>query len=345
MKLVKEKFFEAAKAILENNLEINKSPYSDKKVVLVYDLNSPLSRELSEAYIKNLEWNKSAVIVNFDEIDKDKLKQDLLSLEEDSTVILVQSTNFRLEDFRIRMSLYRAWVWCLEHNHLSYIKDDEIENYADSIEYKTPYYDKLSDKLKEISDKAKVLKIETNDGSILILEWAFEDMKQNTWNYSWRERWGSFPIWENFSEIIDFKKANGELSIYAFPWDDLQVRFVKPFKIEIKESLITCNDPNCPEEFRELLDKIAHDEDGEVLLRELWFWLNPWITRQKTLSDVNAYERIAWFHMSLWKKHGIYRKKFSKKVTQRYHIDIFPDVKTIWFDDKKIFEDEKYLII
>jgi hypothetical protein len=41
--------------------------------------------------------------------------------------------------------------------------DSETENYADAIEYKTPYFEKLSDKLKEISDKADSLTIISKD--------------------------------------------------------------------------------------------------------------------------------------------------------------------------------------
>ena len=344
MNTVKQKFSQATKAILEKNLELLKAPYSEKKIVLVYDLNSPLSKELSEGYIKNLEDNPNAEIINFNEISKIDLKEKLLSLSENSTVVLVQSTNFRIEDFRIRMSLHKAWVWCLEHNHLGYMKDDEIENYADAIEYRTPYYEQLSQSLKDKADKAETMKIECHDGSVFLLEWGFEDMKQNTWNYEGKNRWGSFPIGENFNEIIDFSKANGELSIYAFPDENLQVDFVKPFKIKIDKSLVSSDDPNCPEYFRTILDKIERDEGGEVMLRELWFGLNPGITRERPLADVNAFERTAWFHVSLWKKHGIYRKKYHRKTTQRYHIDIFPDVKSISLDEEKIFENDKYLI-
>jgi hypothetical protein len=46
---------------------------------------------------------------------------------------------------------------------LSYIKDVEIKNYADSILYKTPYYISLSEKLKNISDNASVIKVVCKD--------------------------------------------------------------------------------------------------------------------------------------------------------------------------------------
>lgn len=343
MNNLEEKFYLAATNILENNLKINDDRYKNNPIIFVYDSNSPLSRELSAWYIKSLENNKNAEIINFDEIDNNSLKEKLLDLKENSTVVLVQSTNFRLEDFRIRVSLHKAWVGCLEHNHLAYIKDDEIENYADVIEYKTPYFEELSEKLKNLSDNAESMTFICNDWSKFELTWWFEDMKQNTWNYEWKNRWWSFPIWENFTEIIDFSKANWELSIYAYPNEKLEVEHVKPFKIYIKESLIECSE-EAPVFFKDLIQKVKDSEDWECYLRELWFWLNNWISREKRLSDVNAYERVAGFHVSLWKKHGIYRKKFHRKVTQRYHIDIFPDIFEIYIDNKLIFKDEKFTI-
>jgi hypothetical protein len=80
------------------------------------------------------------------------------------------------------------------------------------------------------------------------------------------------------------------------------------------------------------------------MMRELWFGLNPNITNENILTDVNFFERKAWFHLSIWKKHQIYRKKLDKSIVQRYHIDIFPDIKEIYLDDLKIFENNKYII-
>jgi len=343
---MKNKFLQATKHILEDNLEILKEPYSKNKVVLVYDKDSKLASILAEAYIQNLESYKDLDIelIDFNKIKKSDLREKLISLSKNSTVILVQSTNFRLEDFRIRMTLHKAWVWCLEHNHLAYIKDNEIENYADVIEYKTPYFKKLSAKLKEISDNAKSLTIISKSWDKLIFEGGFEDMKQNTGDYTWKNRWGTFPIWENFTEIKDFKKANWKISIRAYPDTKMLVHHTKPFTLEIKESLVVWWSENTPKEFVEILEMIKKNEDWEIYLRELGFWLNNWISWEKKLADVNAFERIAGFHMSLWKKHWIYRKKFPRKVTQRYHIDIFSDTDKIFFDDKLIFENEKYVI-
>jgi hypothetical protein len=80
------------------------------------------------------------------------------------------------------------------------------------------------------------------------------------------------------------------------------------------------------------------------MMRELGFWLNSDISNKTPLNDVNAFERKAGFHISMWKKHGIYRKKLHRKVNQRFHIDVFPDVKEIYFDEILVFSEGKFVI-
>lgn len=333
----------STKNILEKNLDLLNEEFFDEKIVFVYDKNSILSSLISEAYIQNLSIFPNVEIINFDEVDKDLLKEKLLSLKEKSTVILVQSTNFRLDWFRIRLSLNKNWVWCLEHNHLSYIKENETKNYINSISYKTPYFDDLSWKMKSFFDKADKLTVLCKDGSKLEVSGWFEDMKQNTWNYSGINRWSTLPFWENFTESKIFDNVNGFLSIYAYPDLWFKVNFVEPFIIEIKQSKIISWSQNTPLDFIEILEMIKKSED-EIFVRELWFWLNPDISKINPLSDVNSYERKVGFHMSIWKKHGIYRKKIHRKIVQRYHIDIFPDIDKIFLDDKKIFEKDEYTL-
>jgi len=344
MNRIEEKFLNATRDILEKNLQINELEYKDKQIILVYDFDSILSTEISNWYISNLKNRENTELIDFNKIDTESLKEKLLSLEKNSTVILVQSTNFRLDNFRIRLNLNNAWVWCLEHRHLVYNYDEQLENYADALTYNWDFYNKVWWKLKKLSDEAETMTFICNDWSTLKVEWWFEDMKLNHWVYIWKNRWGNFPIWENFTEAKHFDKVNWELTVYAYPDEKLQVEFSKPFKIKIVNSIVTCDDANCPETFRKILDFISEFENNEVMFRELWFGLNTWISREKRVADVNAYERVAWFHISLWKKHQIYRKKLDKSVVQRYHIDIFPDIKEIYIDDIKIFEDNLYLI-
>lgn len=342
--MLQEKFNRATRDILEKNMQVLDEVYKAFPVVVVYDLESRLSNYLSNWYKEALKGNNLSEFIHFTDENKHEVKQKLLGLQEWSTVILVQSTNFRIDDFRIRLILKQNWVGCLEHNHLSYITEDQIENYADSISYNTPYYLELSSYLKEKLEVSSRVLMQTKDGSKLIVEWWVEEVKTNTGDYVGKYRWGTFPIWEVFTEGRDFSKVNGTFTVYAYPDERFQVQFVEPFQVKITNSILSCDDPKCPEEFRKLLDKIELSEDGEVYVRELGFWMNTGISKQKRLSDVWAFERVSGFHISLGKKHNIYRKKFDKKIVQRYHIDIFPDVDYIQIDDEVVFTDGKYSI-
>jgi len=53
MSLIEDKLLQATKDILEKNMTINEKPYSENEVILVYDLESPLSKLVSNAYIEN----------------------------------------------------------------------------------------------------------------------------------------------------------------------------------------------------------------------------------------------------------------------------------------------------
>lgn len=339
-----EKTLQATGDILYKNMLIDDARYIWNPVICVYDTHSKLSTLLAEWYIKNLENTQHAECLNFDEWEKKALKDKLMSLPEWSTVILVQSTNFRLDDFRIRLNLKNQWVGCLEHNHLWYIPDEQIENYIDAILYNTPYYEALSEKMHDIFSNGESLKMTTCDGNTLTVSGWFEDIKRNTGDYSTQYRWWTFPIGENFTEAREFSQVNGSFSVYAYPDEKFQVQFCEPFQVDVTESILTCEDPKCPEKFRTLLDQIAESEDGEVHIRELGFGMNTGISKTKRLSNVWAFERVTGFHLSLGKKHNIYRKKFHKDVTQRYHIDIFPDVDSISVDGKVIFEGGGYVL-
>jgi len=48
-----------------------------------------------------------------------------------------------MDDFRLRLNLHNAGTGCLEHSHLSYMKENEIENYADAISYQTPEFTRI----------------------------------------------------------------------------------------------------------------------------------------------------------------------------------------------------------
>lgn len=342
MELLEQLAFDATRDILEKNLHIFHEDIKDKRILFIYDLDSPLSRLISAWYIAHLEKLPNAEIILFEEEKKEELKAKILELWKYDTNILVQTTNFRLEKFRIRMSLQQRDAAGIEHNHLWYMKESEIENYLRSISYKTPEFQKISDNLKNTIEWADTLKVVSKDWKEVNISWGFEEMMQNTGNFWLLNRYATYPVWENFTESKIFENVNGELYLYAFPGMDFQVRFCEPFLVKIEKSILTCDDPNAPEEFMELLEKIRADE-GEVMVRELGFWINDEISPTKTLSDVSAYERMMGFHLSLGKKHNIYRRKIHKDILQKYHIDVFPVTHQIFADEKIIFENGKFL--
>lgn len=77
-----------------------------------------------------------------EEIDPqiESIKSELLGLPKDSIVILIQSTNFRLSTFRIRLELFNIGVHVVEFNHLAYIQEQEFEAFEKSLAYRTPEY-------------------------------------------------------------------------------------------------------------------------------------------------------------------------------------------------------------
>ncbi len=345
MNELKNLAFEATKNILEKNLQIYHPDLIGKKVVLVYDTDSILSRLISDWYIENLKAYPNAEIILYSSIKSNDLREKLLSLEEWRAVIMVESTNFRLEEFRIRINLQKRKVANIEHNHLVYIKEYETKTYLEAISYQSPYFQKVSNWLKSKVENGNTIKVVSPNLSTMTLEWWFEEMKQNTWNFPLNNRYGTLPFWENFSEVKDFSLVNWELYIRAYPLEDLQVRICEtPFKVTVKESLITYDKNEVPAEFDTLMNKIIVSE-WEVMIRELGFWLNKAISFKNTLSDVNPFERLSGFHLSLGKKHNIYRKKLKSNIVQRYHIDVFPAVSEIYIDDELVFDSENHYIV
>lgn len=312
-----------------------------EKKILIYDKKSRLSLLLANAYRRQM---PEAEHVDFDTCDKKILREKLLSLPAGSTVILVQSKNFRLDAFRIRLQLFNNSVGCLEHTHLQYIDESEYETYIDALEYRGGYYEKLGAFLSEKLENCQTLEIFSRDNSLL----TFGKMEKGFLNHGhfWKQknRGGGAICGEIFSEAKDFSSVNGEMLIKCYPGNDLRIIQCDPFRIQVTKSKITCDDPKCPSDFREnILERISKEEDEEVMMREAGFGLNPAISFKNPLSDVNAFERMSGFHISLGKKHQMYRQKMPKNIVQRYHVDIFADLKKICFDGRVVFIKGKYV--
>lgn len=272
----------------------------------------------------------------------DILKNELTSLPAGSIVILVQSTNFRLSTFRIRLELFHLGIHVVEFNHLAYILDTEFDTFADSLMYRTSEYVRIQNVFTWLMWVARSTRIQSVNGDILTF-WPVEKIRGNTGDYSQSEnKWWTFPIGELFTEAINLSDLNGKCLIESYPREDFSVEHCAPFELIIKNGRVL-PDENFPAPFAKLYNWIVQFE-WEVMVRELWMGLNPAITTKTSLSDINFYERKTGIHLSLWKKHGIYGKKLPKTEIQRFHIDIFIALDSVFVDEKQVFENGKWIV-
>jgi aminopeptidase len=325
---------------LQNIIQKNIGPITGK-YVLIYDTESTLSKLLKDWYESILGEKLESKV--FDPCDTE-FKANLITLPRGSLIILVQSTNFRITDFRIRLELFQYWIHCVEHNHLGYYPDEQVETYINSLEYRTPEYIAATKLLTEITEYTEINTIYGSNGEVLKF-WKLESIRGNTGDYSENEtKGGTFPIGEAFTEAIDLKQVNGNCRVFGYPNDAFQVVFCDPFTVEILDGILLDN-PKHPEDFRKLMDRIRSEEDGEAIIREFGIWFNPAISKQHQLSDVNWHERHLGVHLSIGKKHGIFSKKFPKWILQKFHIDLFLEVSHLQFWNTRVDFDQKQILV
>jgi len=316
--------------------------YTDKEnAVVVYDTTCTLSKILSEAYKRHL---PKATFIDFNENTPEKILETLSSLQASDLVALVQSTNFRLDAFRIRVELFKRKIKVIEHPHLSRMSDDEAAYYIDSLEYDSGYYRGVGRALQRKIDNASSGVLDSG-GELLVYDTPFEAAKLNIGDYSQMPNvGGQFPIGEVFTEAKDLRALNGRVKIFIF--SDVSYKVNKP---EIPVTLIieqgqVIGCENSTPEFNEILSLIREGEGGVVWVRELGFGLNRAFTKTRTVSDTGTYERMCGVHLSLGAKHGMYGKPGFKRRDGKFHIDVFADTQTFKLDDEVVFKDGAWIV-
>jgi leucyl aminopeptidase (aminopeptidase T) len=271
--------------------------------------------------------------INFAETTPAELLALFETLKARDLVVLVQSTNFRLSEFRIRIELFKRELKTIEHVHLGRLHGDELATYIDALAYDPNYYRPKGRALKERLDRASQVVVEC-DGTRLTYEGGLEETKLNIGDYrEMKNVGGLFPIGEVFTEARDLTKVNGQARIFAFAGDDHLVRRYEPFLVTITDGILTA--PDSPAEFQAVLETIKKDED--LLVRELGFGLNPAMGKDRMIPDINAFERQQGVHLSIGAKHAIYAKPGLSRKHGRYHVDIFVDVTDITIDGESVF--------
>lgn len=312
----------------------------ENRSLIVFDTQSELSRALAEGYRHAI---PNGTFISFDETEPEEIIAEMNQLTKGDFVALIQTTNFRLNEFRIRVELFKKGLKVIEHPHLGRMKTSaEAETYIDALHYDKEYYRGVGRRLKEKIDKANKIVVESN-GSELVYESAFEDAKLNVGDYSgMRNIGGQFPIGEVFTEPSDLMKVNGRAKLMAFGDRSFTTNIPKePVEIIVKEGEIV-DVANSTDEFDAVLAEIREEETA--VLRELGFGLNRAMTKERVVTDIGTYERMCGIHLSIGGKHTIYAKKEFSKKKARFHVDVFVDVSRVTIDGETVFENGKYIV-
>ncbi|MBP6981217.1 hypothetical protein KBB25_00360 [Candidatus Gracilibacteria bacterium] len=301
------------------------------------------NHNLEENKKTGLDHHETVENIVTEEVDPqvELIKDALLSLPKGSIVVLIQSTNFRLSTFRIRLELFHRGVHVVEYNHLAYIPESEHTTFANSLTYRTPEYVSLQNQFSSLLKDAQKICIHTVNGEILEFG-SVEKIRGNTGDYTGIEnKGGTFPLGEVFTEAVDLESVSGKIYIDTFPREDFSIAIVEPFLLTVERGRVLPSS-DFPPDFQKIYDYIVQFE-GEVRVRELGFGLNPSISTTSPLSDINFHERKLGVHLSLGKKHGIFGKKFPKTELQRFHIDVFAALQGVSIDGKEIFYNNRWI--
>lgn len=342
-----KELFSNLKDILIHNYKLK----DENKVLVIYDDDSKLSNLITSSFDEVLkDLGNTFELIKFDSKDADSLIQRIdEKYSKGDIVALVQSSSFRVSKFRWRNELCSRGLKVLEFSQLSKVLDDEIETFVKSLTYDYPHYDKLNKKMLPKITNSKEIKIISGKNLEITYKGEMDKVVLNDGNFEGNTNYGSkFPIGEIVSEALDLSILNGEIEVYAFPDLKQETRFVEPFTIKIEKGFVTSH--TGPEEFNELIEMIKTEHPkGKVYVREFGVGINRNIKRFSRIGDPIAYERQEGLHFSLGMKHGIYEKKlwpkYGKKFFQRYHIDVYVNMKQMLIDDELVYEEEKGYIV
>lgn len=309
----------------------------EEKALIIYDTEAPLTRLVLEGYKAAL---PNATFVDFGAVTPAQIMEQIIACKPGDLVVLLQSTNFRLNEFRFRIELFSRGLKTIEHLHLARIDEDQYERYIGALAYDSEYYRSVGPALKAKLDVCEHVTVKCA-GTTLEYATGMESTKLNIGDYtSMKNVGGSFPIGEVFTEAKDLTAVNGEAMIFAYAGEDHKVRIVEPFKVSIEKGILTA--PGAPAEFLAILELIKADE--EVLVREFGLGLNRAMGKHALVNDITAFERQMGMHMSLGAKHAIYPKPGLKRKTGRYHVDIFVDIEEIVVDGQTIYREGAFVI-
>ncbi|QYF91818.1 hypothetical protein KY495_13550 [Massilia sp. PAMC28688] len=331
---------DAAAAHLRDVLAMVVEHDARQRALVVFDTRCDLARALAEGYRRNL---PHAQFIDFDGVTPDTVLAAFRQLSASDLVVLVQSTNFRLEAFRIRVELFKLGLKVIEHVHLSRMPGLQGVSYIDALAYDPAYYRGVGKALKARIDAASRAVVQ-GGGEQLVFDSPLEPAKLNVGDYSGMNNvGGQFPIGEVFTEAQDLEAVSGRVQVHVFGDTSYLVnRPAQPITLVIERGRVVEAIGATPE-FDKLMAIIRADE-GEVWLRELGFGMNRAFTRERRVNDIGTYERMCGIHLSLGAKHGVYPKPGFKRKDARYHVDVFAVTDAVYLDDEQVYRDGQWCV-
>ena len=306
-----------------------------RSAIVVWDGQCDLAIALSEAYRRCL---PDALFIEFDSSAPGIVLTAFEQLSPGDLVVLIQSSSFRLDAFRIRVELFKRSLKVLEHPHLARMNGEEALTYIDSLAYDPVYYRGVGNALKSRIDGAHQGVVDSG-GEQLFFPSGFEPAKLNVGDYrNMQNVGGQFPIGEVFTESRDLEAVHGRVRIFVFGDTTFSVNKPDhPITLVIGNGRVTGTLDSTPE-FERVIANIRADE-GEVWLRELGLGLNRAFTPDRLVSDIGTFERMCGIHLSLGAKHGIYNKPNIRKAAAKHHVDVFAVSESFTLDGEVIFRD------
>jgi leucyl aminopeptidase (aminopeptidase T) len=331
---------DAAAANLRDLLALALEHGPGRRALVVYDTRTGLSRALAEAYRRNL---PDAEFIDFDGVAPAAVLASFKTFAPQDLVVLVQSTNFRLDGFRLRVELFKLGLKVIEHVHLSRMPGAQGDHYIEALAYDPRYYRGVGHALKQRIDRVRRAEVHGGD-DVLVFDSPLESAKLNVGDYSAMNNvGGQFPIGEVFTEAQDLEAVSGRARIHVFGDTSYLVnRPEKPVTIVVERGRVVAAIDATPE-FQQMLDIIRRDE-GEVWVRELGFGMNRAFTRERRVDDIGTYERMCGIHLSLGAKHGVYAKPGFKRKDARYHIDVFVVTDAVYLDNERVYADGAWTV-
>jgi aminopeptidase len=305
-----------------------------RQAVVVFDNRTGLSRLLADSYRACL---PDAIHLDFDTVAPQVILDLFAALPPGSLVVLIQSTSFRLEAFRIRIELFKYGLKVIEHPHLFRMQPGEYATYIDALAYDPAYYRGLGHALKQRIDSAPGAVVDSG-GETLVYDSPLEPAKLNIGDYTGLANvGGQFPIGEVFTEAKDLERVNGRVRIFVFGDTEFRVNAPeRPITLVIERGKVVEALDSTPA-FERVMAQIRADE--ELWIRELGFGMNRAFTRDRRVSDVGTYERMCGVHLSLGSKHGVYAKPMLKRKETKYHVDVFAVTESVVLGDETVFRD------